>query len=156
MEITVKVKGLDEPGTNFFNTAIGLSPLIQTNYVSKHLTSHLTLGPTLHSFQDCYRTTMVSSSLSPLTPVHRNMAFPPDMYHSFLQMECFHNDVLAGHFFTKLEVLIQSSHSELFPFWSYMQIRNFLSTTVVLPTFFRSLTAFKSQCNRNTLQRQLV
>lgn len=52
--------------------------------------------------------------------------------------------------------LVDVSLPKSFPFWSYRQICNFLTTQASHSTWTRQLTSFESLCTRNLPQRHLI
>lgn len=54
------------------------------------------------------------------------------------------------------ENLVDSSLFKSFPFWTYRQIRHFLSTQGTTLTWTRQLTPFEELCTRSSPQRHLI
>lgn len=90
-----------------------------------------------------------------------NPEFPSGDSTTFPQKEWPHEEIRTRQFFHKgsiraYEDLISEFCTNTFPFWTYRQIRHFLTSTPSTTTWTRKLTPFESLCSNNTPQRHLI
>lgn len=103
----------------------------------------------------------LSSILGPMIPLRHNSDFPPGASTSFLSDSWPHSTIQAGQFYGRGHLLTQfklatrmTNHT--FPFWTYMQIRNFLEKPNPRPDWSRQTSPFESLCLKTEPQSHLI
>lgn len=96
-----------------------------------------------------------------MTPIRMNPDFTPGMHSIFLSDGWPHPNIQAGQFFLNNRILSQTDLADKFnkvsfPFWTFVQLRNFLLKPNPKPDWTRNRTTFEKWCNSREPLKHLI
>ena len=136
-------------------------PWIAQQNVPADCTEHPLIRPSLLAFREACNKHRLSDLYGPMTPLRMNPDFTPGMHPAFLAEDWPHPTVQTNQCFTNGRLLLQSElaskiNKDVFPFWTYVQIRHFFTRLAPGTIWSKAATPFEHICSSIEPQRHLI